>query len=85
MKALLMGLTALIVSGTPAAEARLAPAGADTRVSLRQSGFGDGPQWQRVRDYFVDAWATVLARLRHRFEVAPVDWNHQRDISPGPD
>lgn len=39
-----------------------------TRVSLTHSGFGTGPEWDKLRDYFQNAWTTyVLARLEQRF------------------
>ena len=40
-----------------------------TRVLLVHDGFGDGPEWQKVRDYFQNAWTTfVLPRLVASFE-----------------
>ncbi len=54
-------LTHVIVRFYPAAEGK-------TRVTLTHSGFGNGPEWDRLRDYFQNAWTTyVLARLEERF------------------
>ncbi|MBK5259626.1 MAG: SRPBCC domain-containing protein [Thermoanaerobaculia bacterium] len=40
-----------------------------TRVLLVHDGFGEGPEWLRVRDYFQKAWTEyVLARLVKSFE-----------------
>lgn len=39
-----------------------------TRVTLTHSGFGVGPEWDAVRDYFDGAWSTVvLPRLQKAF------------------
>jgi uncharacterized protein YndB with AHSA1/START domain len=48
---------------------RLYPAGeGKTRVTLTHSGFGNGPEWDKVRDYFQNAWTGfVLPRLEKRF------------------
>lgn len=40
-----------------------------TRVLLVHDGFGEGPEWLKVRDYFQKAWPDyVLARLVKSFE-----------------
>ena len=42
--------------------------GKSTRVTLTHSGFGTGPEWDKVRGYFQEAWTGyVLARLQQRF------------------
>ncbi|WP_336359873.1 SRPBCC family protein [Haladaptatus sp. ZSTT2] len=47
-----------------------------TQVSLTHSGWGEGPEWTKAYDYFVEAWAeTVLPRLRERFVSGPIDWD----------
>ena len=55
---------------------RLAPAGeGSTRVKLRHDGWGEGGEWDEAFAYFDRAWKrTVLPRLKHRFEVGPIDW-----------
>lgn len=45
-----------------------------TRVTLEQTGWGEGPDWDEGFRYFDRAWALVLARLEHRFAVGPLDW-----------
>ena len=48
-----------------------------TLVSLRHDGWGEGGEWDAAFNYFEDAWKrVVLPRLKYRFEVGPVDWNH---------
>lgn len=49
-----------------------------TQVELTQIGWGDGPEWDEVYEYFEGGWATVLTRLRYRFDHGPIDWD---DIS----
>jgi uncharacterized protein YndB with AHSA1/START domain len=57
-------------------EIELSPlAAAGTSITLTHSGWGRGPGWQKVRDYFASAWPVVLERLRHRFQHGPVDWS----------
>jgi uncharacterized protein YndB with AHSA1/START domain len=54
-------LTHVIVRFHAAGEGR-------TRVTLTHSGFGNGPEWDKVREYFQGAWTGyVLARLEQRF------------------
>ncbi|MBL8519431.1 MAG: SRPBCC domain-containing protein [Betaproteobacteria bacterium] len=54
---------------------RFAPAGdSETRVTLHQTGWGDGGEWDKAYDYFSKAWPFVLANLKKRFEAGPVDW-----------
>lgn len=44
---------------------RLEPAGdKGTRVSITQLGFGAGPEWAAVADYFDKAWPKVIAMLQ---------------------
>lgn len=47
-----------------------------TRVSLDQMGWGTGEKWDRVFAFFDRAWDVVLARLAHRFETGPVNWQN---------
>lgn len=51
----------------------LAPEGKGTKVSLVQTGWKDGADWKKGRDYFAAAWPTVLARLERRFRRGPLD------------
>ena len=53
-----------------------------TKVHFIQSGWGEGEDWQKGYDYFVKAWGSVvLPRLIYRFDVGPVDWNNQPDLT----
>jgi uncharacterized protein YndB with AHSA1/START domain len=57
-------------------EFELSPiAAGSTSITLTHSGWGRGPDWQKVRDYFASAWPVVLGRLSHRFRHGPVDWS----------
>jgi hypothetical protein len=50
---------------------------ARTKVTLIESGWGEGEGWDKAFTYFSSAWQdVVLQRLKHRFEVGPVDWNN---------
>jgi uncharacterized protein YndB with AHSA1/START domain len=53
-----------------------APAGGagPTRVTMRQSGWRAGEDWDAGYDYFDRAWGVVLDRLRRRFADGPIDW-----------
>jgi uncharacterized protein YndB with AHSA1/START domain len=54
---------------------RLSPlAEGGTRVTLHQSGWGDGGEWDRAYAYFDRAWGSVLANLQRRFESGPLRW-----------
>jgi uncharacterized protein YndB with AHSA1/START domain len=46
-----------------------------TIVTLTQTGWGQGKDWQTVRDYFEKAWGGfVLPSLKYSLEVKPMDW-----------
>ena len=64
---------------------RLKPvASSKTRVVLRHDGWGTGGEWDQAYEYFERAWKrVVLPRLRYRFDVGPVDWQHPPDLSLG--
>lgn len=48
---------------------------AETSVTLRQVGWGEGGQWDEAFNYFNRAWGdTVLPRLQRRFQDGPIDW-----------
>lgn len=57
-------------------EVRLTSIDTGTRVELRHAGWGDGPKWGEVRDYFDAAWQKILSRLAYSFEVGPIDWDN---------
>jgi hypothetical protein len=58
------------------------------KVVFRQTGWGEGEEWDKVHDYFVGAWGdVVLPNLKRSLEVGPVDWkkemqNIKRPSSP---
>jgi uncharacterized protein YndB with AHSA1/START domain len=48
-----------------------------TLLVFRQTGWGEGEDWQRAYDYFVSAWGdVVLPFLKHSLEVGPIDWKN---------
>ena len=64
-------------------QVRLAPApNGYTEVLLTQDGFGSGPEWHQVRDYFTGAWTWVAAALQHRFDAGPIDWTRPPNLLP---
>jgi uncharacterized protein YndB with AHSA1/START domain len=49
--------------------------GKETIVTLSQTGWGLGDEWNTVFDYFSQAWSGfVLPNLKYSLEVKPVDW-----------
>lgn len=52
-------------------------AAGQTKVTLIESGWGEGEEWDQAFAYFNRAWQEiVLPRLHYRFATGPVDWNH---------
>jgi uncharacterized protein YndB with AHSA1/START domain len=51
------------------------PAGAETRVTLTQSGWRQGKEWDDAYAYLADGKAELLAQLRDRFVNGPMNWN----------
>ena len=48
-----------------------------TKLSLTQTGWGDGEEWDKVYDYFVIAWGdVVLPFLKHSLDSGPIDWKN---------
>jgi uncharacterized protein YndB with AHSA1/START domain len=48
----------------------------ETLVTLTQTGWGQGADWNTVLNYFNGAWAGfVLPNLKHSLEVGPINWN----------
>jgi len=46
-----------------------------TKVTLTESGWGEGEELDKAFAYFSKAWQeVVLPRLKYRFAVGPVDW-----------
>jgi uncharacterized protein YndB with AHSA1/START domain len=46
----------------------------ETKVTLHQTGWGDGGEWDKTFEYFGKAWAYVLGNFKKRFEQGPMDW-----------
>jgi uncharacterized protein YndB with AHSA1/START domain len=56
---------------------------AHTKVVLLHDGWGEGGEWDAAYKYFEEAWKqVVLPRLKYRFEVGPVDWDHPPKLGP---
>jgi uncharacterized protein YndB with AHSA1/START domain len=53
------------------------PAGAETRVTLTQSGWKQGKEWDDAYAYLADGNAQLLAQLRGRFVKGPINWNRE--------
>ncbi|HUE83033.1 MAG TPA: SRPBCC domain-containing protein [Pyrinomonadaceae bacterium] len=48
-----------------------------TKVSLTQSGWGEGAEWNKAYYYFIQAWGdVVLPFLKYSLEVGPIDWKN---------
>lgn len=57
-------------------DVRFAPTAAGgTRVTVRQTGWRSGEDWDQGYAYFDRAWGVVLDRLRRRFAEGPIDWS----------
>jgi uncharacterized protein YndB with AHSA1/START domain len=55
----------------------------ETIVTLSQTGWGLGAEWNAVYDYFIGAWAGfVLPNLKYSLEVKPVDWTDYPKNAP---
>ena len=58
-------------------------AGGRTRFRFTQSGWGEGPHWDKAYAYFDKAWNTfVLPRLKARVAQGPLDWKRTYDLKP---
>jgi uncharacterized protein YndB with AHSA1/START domain len=49
--------------------------GASTIVRLTQTGWQQGPEWDRAYEYLVAGNAQLMAMLHRRFLTGPIDWN----------
>lgn len=48
-----------------------------TRLTFIQTGWGDGPEWDKAIDYFTIAWRdVVLFRLQHSIKHGAIDWQN---------
>ena len=53
-----------------------------TKVILVHDGWGEGGGWDAAYNYFERAWKQiVLPRLKYRFAIGPIDWDHPPEIS----
>jgi len=66
--------TSVVVRFFPLSERR-------TKVTLTQTGWGEGGNWDRTYDYFDRAWDIVLGRLAYRFTQGAVDWSDPPGIT----
>lgn len=47
----------------------------ETLVTLSQTGWGMGPEWDATVTYFEKAWGSfVLPNLKYSLEVSPINW-----------
>ncbi len=53
-----------------------------TKLTLTHSGFGDGAEWDRAREYFHGAWQWVLDGLVSRFATMPKFPAEMRERAP---
>ena len=55
----------------------------ETLVTLTQTGWGSGLEWDAVYDYFVGAWGGfVLPNLKYSLEKGPLDWRNFPNNAP---
>lgn len=48
-----------------------------TQVTLVESGWGEGEEWDKAFEYFSSAWQKIVfPRLQQRFVAGPFDWNN---------
>jgi uncharacterized protein YndB with AHSA1/START domain len=45
-----------------------------TQLTLRQTGWKEGAEWDKAYEYLADGNAQLLATLLRRFEKGPIDW-----------
>jgi uncharacterized protein YndB with AHSA1/START domain len=51
------------------------PLGAETRVTLTQTGWKQGKEWDDAYEYLAKGNAQLLEQLRFRFVKGPINWN----------
>lgn len=56
------------------------PNGTGTLVSLTQTGWQTGPEWDRAYEYLVAGNGQLLGTLHRRFVNGPIDW--QKEMGP---
>jgi uncharacterized protein YndB with AHSA1/START domain len=53
---------------------RMEPAPEGCKVTLMQTGWKQGDEWDKAYDYLASGNAQLLEALRKRFESGPIDW-----------
>jgi uncharacterized protein YndB with AHSA1/START domain len=62
---------------------RFLPQGkATTLVQLEQTGWKEGPEWDKAYDYLATGNSQLLETLRRRFVEGPLDWNKEWGAAP---
>ena len=56
--------------------------GDTTIVRLTQTGWQDGPEWDRAYEYLASGNAQLLATLHRRFVNGPLDWQKEWGLPP---
>lgn len=56
--------------------------GNSTIVRLTQTGWQDGPEWDRAYEYLASGNAQLLATLHRRFVSGPLDWQKEFGLPP---
>ncbi|HLK66929.1 MAG TPA: SRPBCC domain-containing protein [Bryobacteraceae bacterium] len=51
------------------------PVGAQTRVTLTQTGWKQGKEWDDAYEYLAKGNAQLLDQLHYRFVKGPINWN----------
>jgi uncharacterized protein YndB with AHSA1/START domain len=54
-----------------------------TIVRLTQTGWKNGPEWDRAYEYLTAGDAELLATLHRRFVNGPIDWEKEWGMKPG--
>ena len=57
---------------------RFEPAEGGTKVTLLQTGWKQGKEWDDAYDYLAEGNAQLLNQLLYRFKNGPIDWNRLR-------
>jgi uncharacterized protein YndB with AHSA1/START domain len=51
------------------------PLGAETRITLTQTGWKQGKEWDDAYEYLAKGNQQLLEQLRYRFVKGPINWN----------
>jgi uncharacterized protein YndB with AHSA1/START domain len=57
---------------------RFEAAGSATKVTLLQTGWKKGKEWDDAYEYLADGNAQLLNQLLYRFQHGPIDWSKMR-------